>query len=210
MGADRITSGSMARASYDSPGALVADQITGMLGVVTQTQGVVVVSARAANIPQQTALTAITTAQTLYTQTLPAGYMNLVGRSIEVKGSVIYSTTSTNVATITIAIKLGSVTLASITTAATNTAASSNLPLTFDFILTTVTTGTSGTINAHGNVTANIGTAASPNTATYLDTNTGPSSAVDLTVPEALTITIAASAAVPSAQLLSGSVNVLA
>lgn len=210
MGADRITSGSPAGSQFDSPGAIVADQVSGLLGVMTTARVLVTGTARLANIPQQTALTAITTAQNLFTQTLPAGFLNTVGRSIEVKGSLIYSTTSTNVATITIAIKLGAVTLCTITTAATNTAASSNLPINFDFILTTVTTGTNGTINAHGSVTANIGTAAAPVTNTYLDSNTGPSGAVDLTIAEPLTVTIAASAAVPSAQLLTASVNVLA
>lgn len=208
MGADRIVSG-MPTGQYDSPGALIADQISGLLAVVTKT-GIVVGSARLANIPQQTALTAITTAQNLLSQVIGAGALNLVGRTLRVKGSVIYSTTSTNVATITIALKLGSVTLCTITTAATNTAASVGLPLQFDFTLTVVSTGTAGTIQSHGQVTVNIGTVAAPSTAIYLDTNSGVSSAVDLTIAETLTVTIAASAAVPSAQLLSASIDLLA
>jgi hypothetical protein len=208
VGADRIVSGGMPKTQFDSPGALIADQITGLLGVVTTT-GIVVGSARAANIPQQTALTAITTAQNLFTQVMAAGALNLVGRTVRVRGTVIYSTTSTNVATITIAIKLGAVTLCSITTGATNTAASSNLPIQFEFLLTVVTAGSAGMINAHGSVTANIGTVAAPNTAIYLDTNVAAQGPVDLTVPETLAVTIAASAAVPSAQLLSGSIDIL-
>ena len=209
MGADRIVSGTMGR-QYDSPGALIADQITGLLGVVTATQGVVIGAARVGNIPQQTALTAITTAQNLFTQSMAAGSLNSVGRTIRVRGTLVYSTTSTNVATITIAVKLGSVTLCSITTGATNTAASTNLPIQFEFLLTTASTGTSGTINAHGRVDANIGTAAAGTITTYLDTNTAASSAVDLTVAQTLAVTIAASAAVPSAQLQTASVDVLA
>jgi hypothetical protein len=208
VGADRIVSGGMPKNQFDSPGALIADQITGLLGIVTTT-GIVVGSARAANIPQQTALTAITTAQNLFSQVMAAGSLNLVGRTLRVRGTVIYSTTSTNVATITIAIKLGSVTLCSITTAATNTAASTNLPIQFEFTLTVATAGSAGMINAHGSVTANIGTTAAPNTAIYLDTNTAAQGPVDLTVAETLAVTIAASAAVPSAQLLSGSIDVL-
>jgi hypothetical protein len=198
----------MPKSQYNSPGALIADQITGLLGIVTTT-GIVVGSARAANIPQQTALTAITTAQNLFTQVMAAGALNLVGRTLRVRGTVIYSTTSTNVATITIAVKLGSVTLCTITTGATNTAASSNLPIQFEFLLTVVTAGSAGMINAHGSVTANIGTVAAPNTAIYLDTNVAAQGPVDLTVPETLAVTIAASAAVPSAQLLSGSIDIL-
>lgn len=209
MGADRIVSGGAGKI-MDSPGALIADQLTGLLGVVTVAQGVVFGGARFANVGTQTALTAITTAQTLFSQAFGAGVLNTVGRSIRVRGSLVYNTTSTNVATITIALKLGAVTLCTITTAATNTAASTNLPIQFDFTLTVATTGTAGTVNSHGQVTANIGTTAAPNTVIYLDTNVAPSSAVDLTIAETLTVTIAASAAVPSAQLLSASVDVLA
>jgi hypothetical protein len=198
----------MPKTQFDSPGALIADQITGLLGVVTAA-GVVVAAARAASIGQQTALSNITTPQNLFSQAIPAGAWNLVGRTLRVRGTAIYSTTSTNVATLTIAIKLGSVVLCSITTAATNTAASTNLPIQFEFQLTVATAGTAGMINAHGSVTANIGTAAAPSTSVSLDTNTAAQGPVDLTVAETLAVTIAASAAVPSAQLLSASVDIL-
>lgn len=209
MGADRIVSGSAGKTT-DSPGALIADQLTGLLGVVTVAQGLVVGAARFANIGTQTALTAITTAQNLVSQTFSAGLLNTVGRSVRVRGSLVYNTTSTNVATITLALKLGAVTLCTMTTAATNTAASTNLPIQFDFTLTVVTTGTAATINSHGRIAANIGTTAAPVTVIYLDTNVAPSSAIDLTIAETLTVTIAASAAVPSAQLLSAGVDLLA
>jgi hypothetical protein len=208
VGADRIVSGGMPANRFDSPGALIADQITGLLGIVTTT-GIVVGSARAANIPQQAALSAITTPQNLFTQVMAGGSLNLVGRTLRVRGTLIYSTTSTNVATITIALKLGAVTLCSITTAATNTAASANLPIQFEFLLTVVTAGSAGMINAHGSVTANIGTVAAPNTAIYLDTNIAAQGPVDLTIAETLAVTIAASAAVPSAQLLSAAIDIL-
>jgi hypothetical protein len=208
MGADRIVSGGYT-GNFDSPGALIANQITGLLGVVTTAQGLVTAAARIANIPTQTALTNITAAQVMLSQAIPAGALNLVGRSLRVRGSVIYSTTSTNVATITIGLRIGGVTLCTITTAATNTAASTNLPLQFDFQLTVASTGTSGTINSHGQVTANIGTAAAPVTGIYLDTNTAASSAVDLTAAQTISVVILASAAIPSAQLLSASIDVL-
>jgi hypothetical protein len=198
----------MPRNQFDSPGALIADQISGLLGIVTTT-GITVGAARAANIAQQAALSNITVAQNLFTQLMAGGALNLLGRTLRVRGTVIYSTTATNVATITIAIKLGAVTLCSITTAATNTAASANLPIQFEFLLTVSTTGTAGMINAHGSVTANIGTAAAAVATVYLDTNTAAQGPVDLTIAETLAVTIAASAAVPSAQLLSASVDIL-
>jgi hypothetical protein len=198
----------MPKSQYNSPGALIADQITGLLGVVTTAQGIVTPAVRIANIAPQTALSAITTPQNLFTQVMAAGTLNQVGRTLRVRGTVIYSTTSANVATITIAIKLGAVTLCSITTAATNTAASSNLPIQFEFLLTVVTAGSAGMINAHGSVTANIGTVAAAVATTYLDTNTAAQGPVDLTVAETLAVTIAASAAIPSAQLLSATIDI--
>ena len=149
----------------------------------------------------QTALTAITTAQTLASFALGAQMLNKLNRTVEINGSLIYSTTSTNVATLTIAVKLGSVTLCTITTSASNTAASTSLPVQFSFTLQTTLTGTSGTIEAHGFINANLGTAAAGAATQFLDTNTAASSAVNLNIAETLTVTIAASAAVPSAQL---------
>ncbi|MGA9668413.1 MAG: hypothetical protein WBQ94_04350 [Terracidiphilus sp.] len=208
MGADRITT-NMQDAQYDSPGALVANPSTGLLAVVTQ-GGLVTAATRLLNVAQQTALTAITTAQTLLSKAMPAGSLNVAGRTLRVRGALIYSTTIANVATITIALKLGSVTLCTITTAATNTAASTNLPIQFDFTLTVAATGAAATIQSHGTVSANIGTAAAGAITVYADTNTAVSSAVDLTIAETLAVTIAASAAVPSAQLLSASVDLIA
>jgi len=149
----------------------------------------------------QTALTAITTAQTLASFALGAQMLNKLNRTVEINGSLIYSTTIANVATLTIAVKLGAVTLCTITTTASNTAASTNLPVQFSFTLQTTTTGTSGAIEAHGFINANLGTAAAGAATQFLDTNTAASSAVNLNIAQTLTVTIAASAAVPSAQL---------
>jgi hypothetical protein len=154
-------------------------------------------------LPAQTAKTAITTAQTLLSFAFAAGALNVIGRKLRVKGVLIYSTTAANVATISFALKLGTVTLCTITTAATNTTASTSLPIHFEFELTVVTLGATATLESHGRVEANIGTTAAAAVAVYLDTNTAVSSAVNLTAAETLSVTIAASAAVPTAQLRS-------
>lgn len=206
MGADRITNGPQSD-PFDSPGATVVDQLTGTIGVITSTRVLQRARTRLLTLQGQTALTAITAAQTLLSLPFKAGALNAVGRSLRVKGTLIYSTTSTNVATISFAIKLGSTTLCTITTAATNTAASTNLPIQFEFNLTVAVAGASATIESHGAVQANIGTVAAAAVAAYLDTNTAVSSAVDLTAAQTLTVTIAASAAVPSAQLVLASVD---
>lgn len=149
----------------------------------------------------QTALTAITTAQTLASLTLPAGILNVLQRTLRIRASLVYDTTSTNVATLTLAIKLGSVTVLTITTDASNTAASTNLPVQLDATIATSLTGASGTVEAHGSVDADLGTATSAAITRYLDGNHAASSAVNLASSLALTVTIAASAAVPRAQL---------
>lgn len=152
-------------------------------------------------LPAQTALTAITTAQTMFSTKLAAGLLNVLGRTLRIRGSLVYSTTSTNVATLTIAVKLGTVTLFTITTDASNTAASTNLPVEFELTIATAATGASGTLEVHGSVDANLGTAATAAVSRYLDGNAAVSSAVNLTSALTLAVTIAASAAVPSATL---------
>lgn len=203
MGADRIQAG-----PFNSQGtnpndqqALVQDTQNNTLSVSGNSRRLALLRASLAVLPAQTALTAITTAQNLLTAALNAGALNVIGRRLRIKASILYSTTSTNVATLTFALKLGSVTLCTITTGATNTAASTNLPVQVQFEITTASLGTSGTIESHGKVDANIGTAAGGAIASYLDTNTAVSSAVNLVSTETLALTIAASAAVPSAQL---------
>jgi len=125
-------------------------------------------------IAPQLPLSAITTAQNFFTKALNAGALNRQGRAFRVKGSFVYSTTTANVATLTIALKLGSVTLATITTAASNTTASTNLQGTFSFDVIVNATGKSGVLQTHGNVSVNLGTATTTSPTGYLDANVDP------------------------------------
>lgn len=202
MGADRIQSGPFGATNSFDTQAILMDAQNGTLSVSGLNKKVMLLRGALLVLNAQTALTAITTAQTLLSQAFNAGALNLAGRTLKVRGTLIYSTTSTNVATIIIALTLGGVTLCTITTAATNTAASTNLPVDFEFYLTVATTGSAATIESHGSVRANIGTTAAAAVAVYLDTNTAVSSAVNLLTAETLTVTLAAGvAAIPSAQL---------
>jgi hypothetical protein len=207
MGADRSTYGPPSASGVNSfdQKALVLDQTNGVLYISGSANGRKLMAAMGAPLvlPPQTALTAITTVQTLLSFIFGAGALNVTGRKLRVKGVLIYSTTAANVATISFALTLGGVTLCTITTAATNTAASANLPIQFEFELTVVTLGATATIESHGRVDANIGTVAAADAATYLDTNIAVSAAVNLTAAATLGVTIAASAAIPSAQLRS-------
>lgn len=210
MGADRITTGPLGAVNASDTQAIILDSQNGTLSVSGVSRFVTLLRCAQLVLSAQTALTAITTAQNLLSLAFNAGALNIVGRKIRVTGTLIYSTTATNVATISIAVKLGSVTLCTITTDATNTAASTNLPIQFEFEATVVSTGASATLETHGTVRANVGTAAASAVNVYLDTNTAVSSAVNLTAAATLTATIAASAAVPSAQLRDATVELIA
>lgn len=144
----------------------------------------------------QTALTAITTAQNLINFALNKGVLNRLNRTLLISGSLVYTSPGTTTPTISIAIALGATVLCTITTAAISSTASTNMPIQFAFQLDVASVGAAGTLETHGQVSANI-TANTPAAAisTFLDTNTAVSSAVDLTSQLALTVTIASSGA---------------
>lgn len=203
MGADRITTGPLNSAGtnpYDQQ-ALVLDTQNNVLYTSGTKRDLNALRNAIEVLGPQTALTAITAAQTLLSQVFPLGALNVLLRRVHIEGVLIYSTTATNVATLSFALTLGGVTLCTITTPATNTAASANLPVKFEFDLTVVTVGATATIESHGKVEANIGTVAAAAAGVYLDTNTAVSAAVNLVQQDTLAVTIAASAAIPSAQL---------
>ena len=157
----------------------------------------------------QTALTTITAAQNFFNKTLAAGVLNKLNRTITINGAFIYTTPGTTAPVMTIALVLGGVTLCSITAAALSTTASSNMPVQFSFTFNVVSTGSSGTIESHGFVNANISAntpAAAANT--YNDTNTAVSSAVNLTSALALQIQISSTLAITSAQLRQLSIEI--
>ena len=155
-----------------TPNGLVLDKLNNLLGSVGVAGTQATAQTRLLNLQQQTPLTAITAAQTLFSFASNSWLMNLIGRTLRIKGKLTYSTTSTNVATLTIALLAGTTTLATITTAATATAAATNLPAEFEFDVKVVATGTGGALQTTGKVLANIG-AAGAAAAVYLDTNVG-------------------------------------
>lgn len=160
----------------------------------------------------QTALTAITTAQNLVALTLNKGFLNRIKRTLLVSGSLVYTSPGTTTPTISIAITLGGVTLCTITTAAISSTASTNMPIQFQFQIEVAATGATGTLETHGQVSANL-TANTPagQIATFLDTNTAVSSAVDLTSSLALACTIASSGAgITGATLRQGTIELVA
>ena len=211
MGADRITQGQSPSDPYDSPGAIVVDAVSGLLQTVTNNRALVAAQQAIAAVGAQTAVTAITAAKNLFSTTLPTGLLNEVGRTVAVDGWGIYSSAGGTTPTISIALVLAGVTLCIITSSPINTAANTNLPFQVSFQFTVITAGSAGTIECHGNLIINLSAnsqAAAPTQ--FADTNTGVSGAVNLTTADTLTVTIAASSAVSSAQLRLGSVSILA
>jgi hypothetical protein len=154
----------------------------------------------------QTALTAITTAQNLISQALNAGFLNRKNRTLQITVFGIY-TTPAGTPTLTFAVTLGGVTLCSITTAAT-AGSGTNIPFQLSFTISTAATGSSGTIESHGSVSAGITATATAAVAEYVDTNVAVSSAVNLTTALTLLVTIAASSTVTSAQLRLATIEV--
>lgn len=137
----------------------------------------------------QTALATITTAQNLFSQALAAGALNKKGRTLQISGTLIFSTASANTPTIAIALKLGSVTLCTLTSAAV-AASITNGQLQFQFTISIATTGAAGTIESHGDLFAQLSAALGTALASYADPNVAVSSAVDLTAAQSLVATI--------------------
>lgn len=213
MAFERVTTGPLNPTGvdpFDAPG-LVFDQQNNVLAAVGNSRNMTVQQSAQLILTAQTALTAITTAQNLFTKAFPAGALNVVGRTLLITGFIIYTSPGTTTPTITIAITLGGVTLVTITTSGISATASTNLQIQFQFQATIVSTGASGTLEAHGDVAANL-TANTPGGAVneFADTNTAVSSAVNLTNALTLAATIAASSTVTSAQLRMASVELVA
>lgn len=200
MGADTVTQGPPPASQVVGTEGLILDQQNGNLYVFGATRSANLLRSAIAVLPGQTALTAITTAQNLLTKVFPAGSLNIVGRTIVINLTLTYNTTVGNVATLTFAVTLGGVTLFSVTTDASNTAASTNLPVQLQITITTTTIGATATMTTSATVSADLGTTAAAAVTSYVKA-AAVSSAVNLLTDETLAVTIAASAAVPSATL---------
>lgn len=208
-------SGQFAKTTFGPPapgttdtnkGALIADVQEGFIEMVDTSGNTHGIESTQTLLQAQVALTTITTAQVLATIAFLAGALNKTNRALRISGTIIF-TVSAGTPTVTIAIKLGSVTLCTITTAAL--AASTNGQITFEFLLSVAASGSSGTIESHGQVCAQLSTSLGAAVAQYQDQNTAVSSAVNLTSALSLVATIAASTTMASAQLRQGLVELV-
>lgn len=200
-------SGAFAKTTFGPPAPGTTDTDKGALIADVQTPAVEMVDSQGNThgmestlllLQAQTGLTTITTAQTLFTLALLAGALNKTNRALRISGTIVF-TVGTGTPTSTIVLKLGTVTLATITTAALQ--AVTNGQLTFEFLVSVATSGSSGTLEVHGSVKAQLGASGTPAIAEYLDVNTAVSSAVNLTAALNLVATLAASTTMSGATL---------
>jgi hypothetical protein len=124
---------------------------------------------------------------------LPTGFLNFVGRTIRIKGTLVM-TTSANTGTITVNVNLHSVygptkiTPFTVTTASF-AAAAAVISINFETQWTTATVGTGGTLEAHGQAVYNESAATAA--LAMMDFIAGASSGVDLTKQDCIEVTVA-------------------
>ena len=159
------------------------------------------------------AITATSGVQTFATIILPTGFMNVAGKTLRVKMYGIY--TSAAAQTPTIAIQLGfsgafSQTEVVVTSQAV-TASETNFPWEFEGHIFTVSTGATGTLEAHGRLSILLGASATAPESVYQDTNTTANAAVNLTAGGAnnLLLQVNASTTLSSIQLRSAVIEAL-
>ena len=128
----------------------------------------------------------------LMSYVVPAGSANTLGKVIDLFCTGFYTTASAQTPTITIAVKMGSVTIATWTTGAT-TASATNMPFNFDLSIITSAIGSSGTVIAHGVANVTLGASAGGAETSYNDTNSASSSAIDLTAAETIQVVVSMS-----------------
>lgn len=186
--------------------ATVAAIVTGTATVPSINTAFARTSGASGSFPAFPALGAVSAAATgvLGEINFPAGYLNTLGRKLEIKGAG-YATVNGTTGTLTLATPLFSIPgVTSVTPftsgASGTTSASATIPIKFDVVYETAATGTTGTLEAHG--CASFQLAGTTATTSYCDITIVVSSTVDLTKQDQLEFTIVpATTAITAAQL---------
>lgn len=142
--------------------------------------------------------------QTLMAVTITAATLNTVKKTILVQSAGVYSTPAASTTTVTVKLKLCTVsgcgsgtviTLATWTSAALGAVQATNDPFNATLNFTTTTAGASAAFESHGNLTIDIAALAAAAEAVYADNNTATVGTIDSTAQLFLQETIAFSAA---------------
>lgn len=145
-----------------------------------------------------------TSDQTLMACTITAATLNAVKKTILVQAAGVYSTPAASTATVTVKLKLCTVsgcgsgtvlTLGSWTSAALGAVQATNNPFNITLNFTTQTAGASAAFEAHGNLAIDIAASAAAAEGLYADNNTATVGAIDSTAQLFLQETISFSAA---------------
>lgn len=204
----QVTNGPNPTTGCQSAPALYVDQQDGIVALCGTAHVLQTEQTAIAIFNAQTAVTSVTTAQTIASMSLGANLQNVVGRTLRLCGYGIYTSPGTTAPTLTFQLTEGGITPVAITTPAASTTASTNMPFQFCFDLTTASLSTpaspstTGTLEAHGQVSVNLSanTPAAAQT-TVDDTNTAVSSALNLFTANTLVLQVAASSTITSVQL---------
>lgn len=132
-------------------------------------------------------------AAALMTFALPAGYLSVTGKTLRLWAAGAYTTASGQTPTLTFTVLIGGIT--PLTFVSTATTASVTKTWNVEALITTVTAGTSGTVEAHGllNIELGGGAAGSVAESSFNDTVTAVSSTQDLTIANTLQLQVLAS-----------------
>lgn len=130
----------------------------------------------------------VTTDQLLLSYNVPAGLLNVFGKTLRLIFSGLYDVDTATL--VTWKIKLGGVTILS-WTPITPAGLLTNLPFRIQAEISTNGTGATGTVEAHGVIFAEDKITAGHTNNPQLDLNTAVSAAIDLTAVAALEVTIA-------------------
>lgn len=153
------------------------------------------------NFAPMTARTTVTTIQTMGSCPMQAGLQNRIGKVLHVTGHGLY-TSASQTGTMTISLTEGGQTPIAVLSAALTTGGQTSAQFSFDYYVTTASTGTAGTVEAHGLLFLQ-GASAANGTAmiVYADTNTGTATAFDLTASNTLAMTVTMSSSTTSVTL---------
>jgi hypothetical protein len=142
--------------------------------------------------------------QNLMTCTVAAGSLNSAGRAVQIQSAGVYSTPAASTSTITLKVKLCTVsgcgsgtvlTLFNQTSTALGAIQATNNPFSLNVMSTTQTAGASAVFEAHGTMTVDVSALAAAAEAVFADNNTATIGTIDSTAQLFLQITIAFSSA---------------
>src|SRR6266550_2766071 len=143
------------------------------------------------NVTPVTVNAAVASDQNLMSASVPAGTLNRAGRTLRIWLAGVYNTPAASTSTITVKVKLGSLTLLSMVTAALASLQSTNGQFNISGYLTVQTAGATAAFEPHGNLIIDLGAGNTVADSTYADVNIATRGTLDITTAQTLQVTIA-------------------